>query len=79
MVEMGHNHTFCHDLHNHTDIEVRLVWRLMMTHSYNAMSSSSSSSSTSVTMPPFTDRGAEEGQHIRDVRRDHDAGNQKTQ
>ena len=25
MVEMGHNHTFCHDLHNHTDIEVRLV------------------------------------------------------
>ena len=36
MVEMGHNHTFCHDLHNHTDIEVRLVWRVMMD-SYNVI------------------------------------------
>ena len=40
---------------------------------------SSLSSTSSVTMPPFTDRGAKAGQHIRDVRRDHDAGNQKTQ
>ena len=32
-----------------------------------------------ITMSPFTDRGAEAGQHIRDVWRDHDAGNQKTQ
>ena len=24
VVELGYNHTFCHDLNNHTDIEVRL-------------------------------------------------------
>ena len=40
MVEMGHNHTFCHDLHNHTDIEVRLVWRLTMSSLSSSLSSS---------------------------------------
>ena len=24
VVELGYNHSFCHDLNNHTDIEVRL-------------------------------------------------------
>ena len=60
VVELGYNHTFCHDLNNHTDIEVREPL-------FN---------NNPVKCNPCADCCAEEGQHLRDVRRDHDPGRQ---
>ena len=60
VVELGYNHSFCHDLNNHTDIEVRKPL-------FN---------NNPVKCNPCADCCAEEGQHLRDVRRDHDPGRQ---